>query len=116
MTKQELLDILTATPCKDGLAEFDAWEGDAFSYFEEHERGDRAIGWCCNNGALNNEEFFEWIARTDHLYMVRIVPYHHNWTPELFEFAVRRSPRNTLHYAPNSPHWTPELRAWAEAQ
>lgn len=116
MTKQELLDALTEPPCEDGLDEFNKWEGDALSYFEKHERGYRAIGWCCNNGALNSKEFFHWIVKEYPHYIISRAPYHHNWTPELFEFAARRSPRNTLNYAPNSPHWTPELREWAEAQ
>lgn len=117
MTKKELLDSLAATPCPEGLAAFEAWEGDAFSYFEQHPRGKSASEWCARHGALRRRKFFEFMVYNNAYYPLRLVLFCSiGWTKELFHVAVRNEPYYALCYAYHSRHWTPELRAWAEAQ
>ena len=49
MTKQELLSLLTETPCKDGLDAFMAFDGSAEEYFLHHKRGEAAFAWCISH-------------------------------------------------------------------
>ena len=57
MTKQELLSLLTETPCKDGLDVFMAFNGSAEEYFMHHKRGKKTLSWCishlCKGAHLN---------------------------------------------------------------